>query len=92
MASIAETASPGGPTSVQYSLQGNLIFDNGLPAAGITARLYNIGFAGQDTKLGETKSDAEGKYTFSFSPAQGSLPNLQVRVVHAPGACSAACR
>jgi hypothetical protein len=73
------------PPSVPDSLQGNLIFDSGLPAAGMTVRLYNIGFAAQDTKLGESKSDAQGKYAISFSPALGTAPNLEVRVLDTAG-------
>lgn len=69
--------------TVSYMIQGNLVFDNGLPAAAVTVRLYNVGFAGQDLKLGESQSDAQGKYTISYSLAQGSLPNLQVRVLDA---------
>ena len=42
-------------TVSQFALQGSLVFDNGLPAVGITTRLYNVGFAGQDALLGETE-------------------------------------
>ncbi|BFU91261.1 MAG: hypothetical protein NTAFB01_24480 [Nitrospira sp.] len=55
------------------TLHGNLIFDHGFPAAGVTVRLYNIGFGGQDTKLGEVNSDAQGAYSFSYWPA-GTTP------------------
>lgn len=40
------------------TLQGTLVFDNGLPASGIDTRLYSVGFAGQDVNPGETRSDA----------------------------------
>lgn len=53
---------------ILYTLHGNLVFDNGLQAAGITVRLYDIGFGGQATKLGEVKSDAQGTYSFSYRP------------------------
>jgi hypothetical protein len=33
------------PTTISYSLQGSLGFNNGRPAAGITVRIYNIGFS-----------------------------------------------
>src|SRR5207248_8309168 len=68
-------------TVTPYSIQGSLVFDYGLPAAGITVRLYNVGFARQDVKLGETRSDGQGKYSFSYEPPQGQVPNLQLRVV-----------
>ena len=71
------------------TLNGNLVFDNGLPAAGITVRLYGIGFAGQDTKLGEVTSNAQGAYSFSYAatpPTTVAQPNnLQVRAVNAAG-------
>lgn len=76
-------------TGVPYVVQGSLIFDNGLPAAGITMRIYNIGFGGQEIKLGETKSDAQGNYSISYSPnplgVAATAVNLQVRVVDATG-------
>src|SRR5262249_1208392 len=61
--------------------QGNLTFDYGLPAAGVTVRLYNVGFAGQDEKIGETTSDDQGFYTFSPAAPSGQILNVQVRVV-----------
>jgi hypothetical protein len=71
--------------SWQYSLQGNLVFDHILPAAKITVRLFNVGFGGQDGQLGEVKSDAQGKYSFSYTPPKAAAPNqatdLQVRVL-----------
>ncbi len=71
----------GPPNPVQYNIQGNLTFDHGLPAAGITVRLYGVGFGGNDAKLGEVKTDAQGKYSVPYSPAKGSLPSIQVRVL-----------
>jgi hypothetical protein len=68
-------------TVTPYGIQGSLVFDYGLPAAGITVRLYNVGFAGQDVKLGETKSDSQGNYSLSYELSQGQVPNLQLRVV-----------
>src|SRR6266568_7700467 len=61
----------GPPNPVQYNIQGNLTFDHGLPAAGITVRLYGVGFGGNDAKLGEVKTDAQGKYSVPYSPAKG---------------------
>jgi hypothetical protein len=77
------TGSAGTAAPVPYSVQGTLTFDNGLPAAGLTTRIYNIGFAGQDLKLGETKSGLQGDYSISytFPPTLGALPNVQVRVL-----------
>lgn len=75
------------PTA-QYQAQGNLVFDNGLPAAGLTVRLYNIGFAGQSLQLGQTTSDPLGNYTIPYTPAaanSGLTPHLQVRVLNSAG-------
>ncbi len=75
----------GGQTSGPNNVQGNLIFDNGLAAAGITVRVFNVSFGGQDVKLGEVTSDAQGKYSISYTPVSSAPPNLQVRVVDATG-------
>ena len=83
------TGSVGGSAPVPHVVQGTLVFDNGLPASGITTRVYNIGFGGQDVKLGETKSDAQGNYSLTYSPnpagAAATSLNLQVRVVDSTG-------
>jgi len=73
------------PPAPEYALNGYLVFDNGLPASVITTRLYNIGFAGQDTLLGETTTDSAGNYSISYRlPASGTV-NLQVRVLDTAG-------
>ena len=69
----------------QYTLKGNLVFDYGLPAAGITVRLYSVGFGGKDVMLGAVQSDAQGNYLIAYSLAPGSLPNIQVRVLDPTG-------
>jgi hypothetical protein len=56
------------PDLTQNSIQGNLVFDYALPAGDLTLRLYDVGFGGEDTWLGETKSDAQGGYSFSYKP------------------------
>src|SRR5262249_22941178 len=61
-------------------VKGNLVFDHGLPAAGVTVRLYEIGFGGQDTQLAEATSDGQGGYVFSYAPLQKGAPSVQVRV------------
>src|ERR1035437_4567888 len=69
----------------QYTLKGNLVFDYGLPAAGITVRLYSVGFGGRDVMLGAVQSDAQGNYSIAYSLAPGFLPNIQVRVLDPTG-------
>ncbi|GLV54300.1 hypothetical protein KDH_11480 [Dictyobacter sp. S3.2.2.5] len=66
------------------SLQGTIYLDHGLPANGLAVRLYNRGFGGVDTLLGETKTGGQGAYAFSYSSG-GKIANLDVRVVGADG-------
>jgi hypothetical protein len=73
------------PQPTSYNLVGILIFDHGLPAAGITTRLYSVGFGGNDMKLGETKADAQGAYSISYNFPPGTSPSLQVRVLDPSG-------
>jgi hypothetical protein len=76
---------PRGAQSTSHTLQGTLVFDYGLPAAGVTVRLYNIGFGGRETQLGkDIKADAQGGYSIS-SPAAAAPLNLQVRVLDSSG-------
>jgi hypothetical protein len=70
---------PSAPARVQASVQGSIVFDHGLPGADIPVRLYTIGFAGADRMIAEIKTDAQGRYTFSYAPAA----NIQVRVLDA---------
>jgi hypothetical protein len=71
--------------NAQYSIQGYLVLDTGLPAASISTLLYSIGFAGKDAKLGETRTDAQGNYAISYSVPGGASPSLQVRVLDPAG-------
>jgi ABC toxin N-terminal region/Neuraminidase-like domain/Salmonella virulence plasmid 28.1kDa A protein len=80
---------------VTKTLKGVLVFDHGLPAANIPVRLYDVGFAGQDTQLGTGQTDAQGNYSFSYQPpapvvSSAALPaslgvNLQMRVLDPAG-------
>jgi hypothetical protein len=67
------------------TVQGTLMFDTGLPAAGIAVRVYNIAFAGKANLLGSTTSDAQGKYSVAYPPPSAIQPNLQVRVADPAG-------
>jgi len=68
-------------TNNKYTIQGTLTFDNGLPATGITTRLSSVVYGGNDVKLQETKSDAQGKYSLSYVYRKGASPSIQIRVV-----------
>lgn len=67
------------------TLQGKIYLEHGLPANGLAVRLYNRGFGGADTLIGNTKTDAQGAYTFTYSPANNAFLNLDVRIVGADG-------
>jgi ABC toxin-like protein/neuraminidase-like protein/virulence plasmid A protein len=82
---VIDSGSQPAPHPGRYSLQGILVFDNGSAASGVTLRVYSVGFAGKDAKLGETQSDAQGKYFLSYAPPKASSPNLQVRVLDSAG-------
>jgi peptidoglycan hydrolase-like protein with peptidoglycan-binding domain len=74
----------------QLGVSGLLVMDYGLPANGVTVRLYNIGFGGAATKLAETKSDANGVYSLAYAPPpvvpRGlTSTNLEVRAVDPQG-------
>src|SRR5258708_17526086 len=72
-----------------HTLTGNLVFDTGLPATGVTARLYDVGFAGKDTLLEQVKTDTQGQYSFSYTPPRSTASKqalaLQVRVLDSVG-------
>jgi hypothetical protein len=78
----------GGQHSAPNTLQGNLVFDHGLPGSGVKVRLYDVGFGGRETRLGEVQSDPQGKYSFSYSPSTSTpnqTVNLQVRALDPAG-------
>jgi hypothetical protein len=57
-----------------------LVFDYGLLAGDLTVRAYDIGFAGQEARLGETKSGPQGSYAISYQAPDSRAVNLQMRV------------
>src|SRR5581483_7774340 len=75
---------PPATTGGSNSLQGTIYLDHGLAANSVAVRLYNRGFGGADTLLGETKTDGQGAYNFSYSTGN-QVANLDVRVVGADG-------
>jgi hypothetical protein len=65
---------------------GTLVADDGTAAAGITTRLYSIGYGGVATLLGQAASTSTGSWSISYrKPATGAT-NLQVRVLDSTGA------
>jgi hypothetical protein len=67
--------------AVLQSIQGRLLLDYGLPAAGVKLLLYKVGFAGQDTLLQEVQTDASGAYSITYEGVAGPTANLQLRVL-----------
>jgi hypothetical protein len=85
-AAVTPEAPPQTPASALLGVvSGALIFDNGLPAGGVTVRLYVIEFAGQNSKAAEVKSDPEGNYSLIWPTRERQGSNLQLRAVDAQG-------
>lgn len=72
------------PAANQHRVEGQIFLDHGLPAGGITLRVYNRGYGGTETPLGEIKTDAQGGYALSYDPG-GKGANIEVRAVDAQG-------
>lgn len=73
-----------GAKTAQHRVEGRIFFDHGLPAGGVSVRLYNRGFGGADMRLGEIMTDAQGGYVLPYGPG-GKAANIEVRVVDAKG-------
>lgn len=70
--------------ATQRRIDGRIMLDHGLPAAGMTVRLYRREFGGTSTKLAESPTDANGLYALRFDA--GTKPvNLEIRAVGADG-------
>lgn len=65
-------------------VEGRIFFENGLPADGITLRLYNQGFGGAGTMLGEAKTREKGFYILQYDPG-GKVANIEIRAVNDQG-------
>jgi peptidoglycan hydrolase-like protein with peptidoglycan-binding domain len=73
-----------GAETNQYKVKGHILLENGLPAQELTIRVYNRGFGGVDTPLGEVKTDDQGFYTLPYQ-LKGSAANFEVRAINAQG-------
>src|SRR5262249_10932310 len=67
-----------------HQVEGRILLDNGLPADGMTVRLYDRGFGGHSTRLSEAVTDARGYYLLPYK-SNAHAPNLEVRAVDAQG-------
>ncbi|HEY5814528.1 MAG TPA: hypothetical protein VIT23_17975, partial [Terrimicrobiaceae bacterium] len=61
------------------SLEGRVVFDNGLPAAELLLLLYRVDVGGKETKLLETTTTKLGVYAFPPFDLDGKIAGLQVR-------------
>ena len=71
-------------TANQSHLGGQLIMEYGLPANGVTVRLYSIAYGGVATKLAESPTDANGVYSLAYTPP-ASGANIEARAVDSQG-------
>jgi hypothetical protein len=67
-----------------YRVEGRIVFDHGLPAVGVNVRLYNRGFGGAATRLGEVRTDVQGFYAIPYDPG-GQPANVEIRVLNLDG-------
>ncbi|MCC3474017.1 MAG: peptidoglycan-binding protein [Microcoleus sp. PH2017_15_JOR_U_A] len=67
-----------------HRLEGRIVFEHGLPAEGVTLKLYNRGFGGQEVSLGEVKTDNRGFYALPYQ-VNGKAVNLEIRAIDAQG-------
>ena len=62
---------------------GTLVLDDGTAAAGLTTRLYSVGYGGVATLLGQSTSTPTGSWSISYQKPASA--NLQVRVLDSTG-------
>ena len=67
-------------------VEGQIAFDYGLPAQGLTLRLYQLGFGGAAAavRLAETKALQYGIYSLAYA-TNGNAANLEIRAVDEAG-------
>ena len=74
------------PEAATQRVEGRVVFDHGAPAAGLTLRLYRLGFGGAEgaTRLAETTVLEHGVYGLPYA-VDGQAANLEVRAVDQAG-------
>ncbi len=77
----APSGSVGPPTDRR--VEGRIVSEEGMPAAGVLLRLYQRGFGGKDIKLAEVAADAQGAYALPYKYA--GTANIELRAVDATG-------
>ncbi|MFW5397520.1 MAG: hypothetical protein XXXNARYT_003248 [Candidatus Accumulibacter regalis] len=70
------------PPAAQQQIAGIVRWPSRQPAPGVSLRLYRLAFGGNDAKLTEAVSAADGRYALAY-PAQAASANLEVRLLQA---------
>jgi len=67
-----------------YKISGYVFYDYGLPATGVSTRLYTKGFGGVSNKLGEITTDVNGYYSIAYD-VKSRQANLELRATDRAG-------
>ncbi|MFD7712866.1 Tc toxin subunit A, partial [Streptomyces sp. NPDC059786] len=81
---IVDLTAPVAATPPGRRLEGRVVLDHGLPAENLTLRLYRRDFGRDATRLDETTTVADGRYSFAYDSA-GRPVSLEVRAVDGAG-------
>ncbi len=65
-------------------VEGRILLDNGLPAAGVRLRVVHKGFGEAETALGEIETDARGYYALQYGN-DAATANLEVQALDPAG-------
>ena len=71
------------PPSLQQDVEGQIVLEHGIPLANVTLRLYQVGFGGKRTLVGEAGTTDQGNYKLAVPAA--SATSLEVHAVDASG-------
>jgi Neuraminidase-like domain/Salmonella virulence plasmid 28.1kDa A protein len=72
-------------SSREFVVEGQIFFEDGLPAAAITVRLYRQDFGGEVSLLGEKITDDKGYYKVDYSLPNEKSANIEVRTIDRDG-------
>src|SRR5712692_9073057 len=69
-----------GAASLGQRVTGQILLEHGLPASKIKLRLYDRGFGGATTLLGEMETDESGQYEARYEVAEGNA-NIEIHAL-----------
>jgi hypothetical protein len=72
------------PPAEQQQIAGIVRWPSRQPAPGVTLRLWRLAFGGEDAKLSEAVSAADGRFALTYPP-QAASANFDVRLLKADG-------